>query len=743
MDILKLRQKIDDIENKYNIKSELLSIKDNCQIISFDNIKDSLNEINKDSKLLRIGIIGRVKAGKSSLLNALVFDGNNVLPEAATPMTAALTIIKYSDTLSATVDIFSDDDINELKNLHKEYLKKFDEIKKECYEYLIKYYSELEESNLSPIRIKELKLDEKATQEAKKELEINNLSLHSSYEQYEFMQKAKKPYQTTIEASNLDELKLKLQDYVGVNGIYTHYTKSITLYLNEPRLQGLEIIDTPGVCDPVQSRGTRTTSLIKSTHVCFIISPSGQFLNTDDIKLMGQVYGANETSLYVVASKIDTQLRGVKNDNKGGNLDEIINIIKTKHNKRLKQICNEQDIKEKTQMWQKLLQNEVITSSGMAYKILKNLPKLSEEEEYSFSNYKSSFNDDFNDVLILQNLKKLANIDSVLDRLNECRVNKDNIIKQKNKDFIKIQSKNLDKYKDEVIQFYEQKIKVLHSSGIKEIKENKEKFTSIKSEIKDNVDRAYKDSLDDFDKSVKNPITTKFKAYFKSSTNSLQNAEKIKTTSENYAEIERKYIEPWYRKLGNFITFGLIDDYTYEEVEVCKTRLIKTTIVNTNQVYDDLDKLCQNIQNILNYDIKEYVNSYKKTVLECIRKVINNDKNINQNAINLDIIFDKFKVSDFSLYPPFSLNPRGVIENEQAKEYLKNAKDFLSEVEILVKDSLNTCLYEFENDLKKCDIGDEFLLFYMQKIEELELDLVNKETVINKYNQIIKEFYDI
>lgn len=50
---------------------------------------------------MNIGIVGRVKAGKSSLLNALVFDGEPILPKAATPMTAALTTITWGETFQA------------------------------------------------------------------------------------------------------------------------------------------------------------------------------------------------------------------------------------------------------------------------------------------------------------------------------------------------------------------------------------------------------------------------------------------------------------------------------------------------------------------------------------------------------------------------------------------------------------------------------------------------------------------
>ena len=45
----------------------------------------------EQNRLMNIGIVGRVKAGKSSLLNALVFDGEPILPKAATPRLVALT----------------------------------------------------------------------------------------------------------------------------------------------------------------------------------------------------------------------------------------------------------------------------------------------------------------------------------------------------------------------------------------------------------------------------------------------------------------------------------------------------------------------------------------------------------------------------------------------------------------------------------------------------------------------------
>ena len=65
------------------------------KIIAFENaannLESGIDKIMEEGRDLRLGIVGEVKAGKSSFLNALIFDGEDILPKAPTPMTAALT----------------------------------------------------------------------------------------------------------------------------------------------------------------------------------------------------------------------------------------------------------------------------------------------------------------------------------------------------------------------------------------------------------------------------------------------------------------------------------------------------------------------------------------------------------------------------------------------------------------------------------------------------------------------------
>ena len=58
--------------------------------ITQERYQEIVNKLNNDT--LTIGVIGQMKCGKSTFSNSFVF-GDNFLPAATTPMTAALTVI--------------------------------------------------------------------------------------------------------------------------------------------------------------------------------------------------------------------------------------------------------------------------------------------------------------------------------------------------------------------------------------------------------------------------------------------------------------------------------------------------------------------------------------------------------------------------------------------------------------------------------------------------------------------------
>ena len=74
------------------------------------NFKLKTDDFYRNDRRLNIGVVGQVKAGKSSFLNTLLFDGKEILPKASTPKTATLTKMEYSENNIIEIEYYSVDD---------------------------------------------------------------------------------------------------------------------------------------------------------------------------------------------------------------------------------------------------------------------------------------------------------------------------------------------------------------------------------------------------------------------------------------------------------------------------------------------------------------------------------------------------------------------------------------------------------------------------------------------------------
>ncbi len=175
-------------------------------VIKTEELEKTLKEMQDTDRNLKVGIIGRMKAGKSSLLNALIFEGVEVLPKAATPMTASLTVLKYAKNLSAQVEFYSPKDIAELENEHARYEREFqrmvgEEVKKQKQSFsnrvkegLNKFEKMLSGNKSDKEAPKENILSDKEILEKARRTAKNTLNedtkLVSSHDQYEKMKKS-------------------------------------------------------------------------------------------------------------------------------------------------------------------------------------------------------------------------------------------------------------------------------------------------------------------------------------------------------------------------------------------------------------------------------------------------------------------------------------------------------------------------------------------------------------------------
>ena len=71
------------------------------------NFQIKTEDFYRENRKLNIGVVGQVKAGKSSFLNTLLFGGKDILPKASTPKTATLTKMEYSEENIINIEYYS------------------------------------------------------------------------------------------------------------------------------------------------------------------------------------------------------------------------------------------------------------------------------------------------------------------------------------------------------------------------------------------------------------------------------------------------------------------------------------------------------------------------------------------------------------------------------------------------------------------------------------------------------------
>lgn len=228
--------------------------------IDAEREKEVIDKINND--VLTLGVIGQMKCGKSTFLNAFVF-GDTVLPSATTPMTAALSVITYGESKKLVAEFYTPDEWAEQK---LQASKSLGEVSGNA----------MEESKVK----------------AAKELVAKSANLPDDVNS--FLGKTQ------------DDTFENLKEYVGADGKFVSITKSVTIYYPHEYLKGVEIVDTPGFNDPIVSREERTKEFLKKADVILLmLFASRAFDATDRAILFKNVRQCGIGKILIGVNKYD------------------------------------------------------------------------------------------------------------------------------------------------------------------------------------------------------------------------------------------------------------------------------------------------------------------------------------------------------------------------------------------------------------------------------------------------------
>ncbi len=729
-------------------------------VIKTEELEKTLKELQDTNRDLKVGIIGRVKAGKSSLLNALIFEGVEVLPKAATPMTASLTILKYANTLSAEAEFYSPKDILELENEHERYVREFNRIVEEE----VKKQKEKQSfANRAKEGLKNLgnKLNRNKSDEAPKERVLSDeeivkkaeriakntlnedTKLVSSYDQYERMKKSgslnTKNLDPRIQANSLQELNQKLLQFVGADGKFMPYTKAVQISLNNPNLKDLEVIDTPGVNDPIASREERTKALLKDCDVVFIVSPSGQFLTDSDMSLFDRV--SNKEGLqeiYFVASQADSAVLSMSEVEKSHqHLPTAFENAQKALSSQLNNIMEKliENYPNQQEIFKKAIKNGVILASGVCFSMYKDFnnqaswERNQKTEEYhnALRNLRDAYPDAFNSVdKSKESLLLLSNMGTIEERLEKAAKEKEKIISQKLQDYTQSQANNLHNLITQLLQDLEEEKKRVKSADISTIKEQIRAYEKLSG----NIDMKFREAYEEFILHFINNIRVGLEETLKKAIQTAKTHSREEEEEEHY--IERvKQGGAWGSFKRNFLWWA-DDDAGYDEV--MRTR----ATIKAGAVLDYLTEMHESCESALNDSADSFKVVFKKElyakVFSQLREIISDDlidKVAFKKSVDAVLNSIEFKEFDYTDKLPGKIRGKtGFLKGDKANAFIQSVGNYVRDFETEAKKDVKGYIQGLREALERQNFASDTLKKLQKDMQNLHNQAQNKEQSI-------------
>lgn len=250
--IEEIEKSIETVEKEFNVK--------------FDDERKDIKEQKAfiDEPDLQIAIVGTIKAGKSTFINALFEE--NIASTDVTPETASLTKFRYSTKNKLEVKFYNKTEWDEL----------WESVKKSEKENKGKVFKEEFESSGAE--------------------NIKNDYIGAS--------------DKIEEVSNIEELKNKVKEYTSKNSKIHYFVKELKVYLNNDNMhKNVTIVDTPGLDDVVDYRSKITRDYIKRANAVIVCVDSSSLRN-DEYLTITKVFeniGYDFYKVMILGTQIDNR----------------------------------------------------------------------------------------------------------------------------------------------------------------------------------------------------------------------------------------------------------------------------------------------------------------------------------------------------------------------------------------------------------------------------------------------------
>lgn len=685
-DELEFQQFTDKVDMIYSNLQEFDGLVDLYELAAIKkNFIAKTEDFFREDRKLNIGIIGRVKAGKSTFLNTLLFEGRSILPTAVTPKTATLTRIEYSVDNRIEVEYYTDE------------------------EWRVIERNAMVDSEMNEFVVAK---------------EIVKLVKEGGLNPNEFVGKGK----FVVNYATYDELMYNLNDYIGENGRYTPLVKSVNVYVDNDELEGISVVDTPGLYDPVVSRVDKTRQFMELCDVVFFLSKSTTFLDRNDIDLMAsQLPKKGVKKLILVCSRFDDGLRDTLWNQES--LEVAVEDTKAKLLRYTESAFNNY---KKNNFY---VNTEVINQCKKPIFVSSIAENMSRKDPAHFNEKEKKVYDDLSlkGEVSSAMLKRIGNMDEVREAFLQVIDDKEEMLEEKAASFVPTAEEELKDRLRRIENLSEKRIAQLYNYDREKLMEQKKLITNQVTSVKGQIEEIFGELCTKIDENKSEAI------------------KEIKIYNREYLQVSEKE--------------GVETHYEIRKVSTTTWFKPWTWGTSTREIYSYDEKY----KYIDMFDAIENVRNYVQDGVECIEKTFNKSidsallkyKILNTIIENIDASNDAYDASYYKLLvektiqkiqiPSISFQStqfenmissqfNGEIKGSSMKSSLRTT---LSETIYSVGEEMCNTLESSISDFKTSvnNIKEDFLEQLLGEIN-VELNTVseqfdNKENEIQRYNELI------
>lgn len=514
------------------------------------------------------------------------------------------------------------------------------------------------------------------------------------------------------------------------------YTKVVRISLNNPNLKDLEVIDTPGVNDPIASREERTKALLKDCDVVFIVSPSNQFLTDSDMSLFDRV--SNKEGLqeiYFVASQADSAALSMSEIEKSGQhlptaLENAQKTLSTSLNATMSLL--KKKYPHQQEIFEKAIKNGVILTSGACFSMYKDFNNQasweSKKEEYynAWRNLTNAYPDAFSsDDKSKESLLFLSNMGAIEERLEKAAQKKEKIMSQKLQDYAQSQANNLHNLIAQLLQDLEDEKKRVKNADMGVIKKQIEAYEKLSGNIEIGFREAYEEFILHFIKNTRDGLDETL-------TKAIRTA-----SAHTREEEEEEYYTKRVKQGGlfgsfkrNFLSWA-DDDAGYDEVS--RTR----AVIKAGAVVDYLIEMHKSCEKALNDSVESFKIVFKKElyakVFPVLRQIINDDDLIDEVAFKKSVhaVTDKIKFEKFHYTLPSEIGAKtGFLKGDGAVQFIQSVEKHLRDFESETENDVKGYIQGLREALEGQNFASDTLKKLQKDMQNLHNQVQNKEQSI-------------